>query len=105
MKMVKLREGTTPVPVEPPPSFGGFLIFALLLKTFFNTVFVNPFRTRLGPAWGFKLGVCWELFLCFWTLKLRSRLEVAFRSIFVFDFWKKIDFCIRSPNPKIGIRV
>ena len=51
MKMVKLREGTTPVRIQPPSALGGFLIFALLLKTFFNTVF-ESLRTRLGRVWG-----------------------------------------------------
>ena len=55
MKMVELREGTTPVRVEPRRWAGGGLIFALFLKTFFNTVF-ESLRTRLGRVWGPQVG-------------------------------------------------
>ena len=53
--MVELREGTTPVRAEPQSGAGGFLILALFLKTFFNTVFESLW-TRLRPVWGPQVG-------------------------------------------------
>ena len=55
MKMVNLREGTTPVAGEPPSAFGGFILFGIFVKDVFNTVF-ESLRTRLGRVWGPQVG-------------------------------------------------
>ena len=80
--IVKLRVGTTPVPSRPPFRGGGFILFRIFWKTFFNMV-SEPLQMRLGPVLGPYVGLMLEAFSSFFfALKMRSYLEVVFASIF-----------------------
>ena len=58
-----------------------FSCFAYFSKLFFN-IFLKLLLCRLGPFLDPNLGLCWELFRAFFSLKLRSCLTVVFSSIF-----------------------
>ena len=65
----------------PVPLTDRLFLSAFIFEVVFN-IFLKLLLCRLGPFLGPNLGLFWELFRCFFDLKLRSYLKVVFSSIF-----------------------
>ena len=59
-----------------------FLLFQLFFSEVIFNIVLKLFLSHLGPFLAPNLGLFWELFRCFFDLKLRSYLKVVFSSIF-----------------------
>ena len=59
-----------------------FFAFSYLFSEVIFNIVLKLFLSHLGPFLGPNLGIFWELFRCFFDLKLRSYLKVVFSSIF-----------------------